>query len=159
MMQIKDYCITLLLLLFCAVNAYPQEKRTEITADFQVNSISADFRVNSISVDFRVNSIVVDSTYSDNASRIQELLEFMRDIRRDSTASIVKVAFYGAASPEGSYQLNRKLANGRLGALEKLIRSEVNIPQSVITRNDSYIPWDWLKTQIEDSEVQSEMRL
>ena len=99
----------------------------------------------------RVNSTVIDSAYSDNAARMQEILEFLRTIRQDSTINIIEVSFCGAASPEGSYQLNRKLAQGRLSALEKFIRSEVDIPDSLITHNDSYIPWDYLKSQIEDS--------
>ena len=120
-MRIKKYCITLILLLFGVGVAHSQERHTEIC------------------VDFRVNSTVIDSAYSDNAVRMQEIIDFLRTIRQDST------------SPEGSYQLNRKLARGRLEALEKLVRKEVDIPDSLITRNDSYIPWDYLKSQIEDS--------
>ena len=134
-MRIKKYCITLILLLFGVGIAHSQESRTEIC------------------VDFRVNSIVIDSAYSDNAARMQEIIEFLRNIRQDSTINIVEISFCGAASPEGSYQLNRKLARGRLEALEKLVRKEVDIPDSLITRNDSYIPWDYLKSQIEDSEL------
>lgn len=132
-MRIKKYCITLILLLFGVGTAHSQERHTEIC------------------IDFRVNSTVIDSAYSDNAARMQEMLEFLRTIRQDSTINIIEVSFCGAASPEGSYQLNRKLAQGRLSALEKFIRSEVDIPDSLITYNDSYIPWDYLKSQIEDS--------
>ena len=132
-MRIKKYCITLILLLFGVGIAHSQERHTEIC------------------IDFRVNSTVIDSAYSDNAARMQEMLEFLRTIRQDSTINIIEVSFCGAASPEGSYQLNRKLAQGRLSALEKFIRSEVDIPDSLITYNDSYIPWDYLKSQIEDS--------
>ena len=134
-MHIKKYCITLILLLFGVGVAHSQESRTEIC------------------VDFRVNSTVIDSAYSDNAARMQEIIEFLRNIRQDSTINIVEISFCGAASPEGSGQLNRKLARGRLSALEKFIRKEVDIPDSLITRNDSYIPWDYLKSQIEDSEL------
>lgn len=132
-MRIKKYCITLILLLFGVGVAHSQERHTEIC------------------IDFRVNSTVIDSAYSDNAARMQEMVEFLRTIRQDSTINIIEVSFCGAASPEGSYQLNRKLAQGRLTALEKFIRSEVDIPDSLITHNDSYIPWDYLKSQIEDS--------
>ena len=132
-MCIKKYCITLILLLFGVGIAHSQESRTEIC------------------VDFRVNSTVIDSAYSDNAARMQEIIEFLRNIRQDSTINIVEISFCGAASPEGSDQLNRKLARGRLTALERLVRKEVDIPDSLITRNDSYIPWDYLKSQIEDS--------
>lgn len=131
-MRIKKYCITLILLLF-GVGVAHSQRHTEIC------------------VDFRVNSTVIDSAYSDNAVRMQEIIDFLRTIRQDSTINIVEVSFCGAASPEGSDQLNRKLARGRLTALEKLVRKEVDIPDSLITRNDSYIPWDYLKSQIEDS--------
>ena len=132
-MRIKKYCITLILLLFSVGIAHSQENRTEIC------------------VDFRVNSTVIDSAYSDNAVRMQEIIDFLRAIRQDSTINIVEVSFCGAASPDGSDQQNRKLARGRLTALERLVRKEVYIPDSLITRNDSYIPWDYLKSQIEDS--------
>ena len=134
-MRIKKYCITLILLLFGAGVAHSQERHTEIC------------------IDFRVNSTVIDSAYSGNAVRMQEMVEFLRTIRQDSTINIIEVSFCGAASPEGSYQLNRKLAQGRLMALEKVIRKEVDIPDSIVTRNDSYIPWDYLKAQIQDSEL------
>lgn len=134
-MYIKKYCITLILLLFGLCATYSQERRTEIC------------------VDFRVNSTVIDSAYSDNAVRMQEIIEFLRNIRQDSTINIVEVSFCGAASPEGNDQLNRKLARGRLTALENLVRQQVDIPDSIITHNDNYIPWEFLKSQIEDSEL------
>ena len=134
-MGIKKYYITLIIWLFSVGITYSQESLKEIC------------------VDFRVNSTVIDSGYSDNAIRMQEMLEFLRSIQQDSTIQIVEVSFCGAASPEGSYQLNRRLAQGRLGALETFVRKEINIPDSLITRNDSYIPWDYLKSQIQDSEL------
>lgn len=106
-----------------------------------------------VCVDFRVNKTNLDSSFSGNAMRVQEIISFLQEIRQDSTVRIVEVSFCGAASPEGSYQLNRQLAQGRLSSLEKLVRQEVEIPDSVITRNDSYIPWDILKSLVKDSEL------
>ena len=80
-MYIKKYCITLIFLLFGLCATYSQERRTEIC------------------VDFRVNSTVIDSTYSDNAVRMQEIIEFLRNIRQDSTINIVEV---GTRSPYSS---------------------------------------------------------
>lgn len=124
------------LLLFCTGVAHSQERRTEI------------------SVDFRVNSITIDSAYSDNAARMREIVTFLQNVRQDSTTNIVGVSFCGAASPDGSSQLNSKLARGRLSALERLVRQQVDIPDSLITRDDSYIPWDYLRSQIENSDLQ-----
>ena len=124
-----------LVFLLCTLGVYGQEKRIEVC------------------VDFRVNKTNLDSSFSDNAIRVQEIISFLQEIRQDSTVRIVEVSFCGAASPEGSYQLNRQLAQGRLSSLEKLVRQEVEIPDSVITRNDSYIPWDILKSLVKDSEL------
>lgn len=133
-MNIKNCCISLVFLL-CTLGVYGQEKRMEVC------------------VDFRVNKTNLDSSFSGNAMRVQEIISFLQEMRQDSTVRIVEVSFCGAASPEGSYQLNRQLAQGRLSSLEKLVRQEVEIPDSVITRNDSYIPWDILKSLVKDSEL------
>lgn len=126
----------LILLLFCTSLAHSQEYRTEVCFEF------------------RVNSTTIDSAYSDNAARMREIITFLQNVRQDSTIHIVEVSFRGTASPEGSYQLNRKLAHGRLSALERQVRQEVDIPDSLITRDDNYIPWDYLKSQIERSDLQ-----
>ena len=133
----KRYWITLTLLLFCAGMAYSQESgRAEIC------------------IHFRVNSTTIDSAYLDNAARMREIITTLRNIRQDSTINIVEVSFCGAASPEGSRQLNRKLARGRLSSLERFVRQQIDIPDSLVTRDDKYIPWDYLKSQIENSELQ-----
>lgn len=129
--------LILILLLWCTGMAHAQEYRTEIR------------------IDFRVNSTTIDSVYMGNAARLREIATTLRDIRQDSTINIVEVSLCGAASPEGSYQLNRKLAQGRLSSLERLVRQQVDIPDSIITRNDSYIPWDYLKSQVEESDLRN----
>ncbi len=115
--------------------AYSQENRTEVF------------------VDFRVNRTQIELEYKDNASRISKLINFLQHVQADSTVDIVDVTFCGAASPEGSYEWNRKLAKGRMESLEKLIRSKVEIPDSLISYDDSYIPWDHLAQQIARSNL------
>ncbi len=125
----------LILLLFWGTNVYSQENRSEVF------------------VDFRVNSMQIESGYKDNASRISELVTFLQHLQEDSTLSIVNVSFCGAASPEGSYEWNKHLAAGRLKALEQAVRSQVEIPDSIITYDDSYIPWESLASQVSESEM------
>lgn len=110
-MQKPGFSVSILiLLLFCTSLAHSQERRTEVCFEF------------------RVNSMTIDSTYSDNAARMREIITFLQNVRQDSTTHIAEVSFRGAASPEGSYQLNRKLARGRLSVLERLVRQEIDIP-------------------------------
>lgn len=134
-MNIKVICIALIFLLLGTSYTHSQERNTEI------------------SVDFRVNSTQIDSGYRDNAERISELISFLRQVQTDKTTSIVNISFCGAASPEGSYELNKMLARKRMESLEKLIRSKVEIPDSVITYNDSYIPWEYLSSLVNASDI------
>lgn len=105
-------------------------------------------------IDFRVNSTAIDTTYLDNATSLPKLMDFLRDVRHDRSVNIVEISLSGYASPEGSIQTNRELAQGRLATLERLIHENISIPDSIITRNESYIPWDYLKSQVEKSEIQ-----
>lgn len=135
-MRINRFCILLILLLLSGNRVYSQENRTEIR------------------VDFRVNNASIDPDYSNNAVRLSEIASFLHKIEQDSTLTIVEISFCGSASPEGSYQLNHKLARARLSALEEIVRREVDIPDSIITRDDTYISWDFLRDQIVKSDIE-----
>ena len=134
-MRIYKVCILLILLLFASGTAYSQENRTEIR------------------VDFRVNRASIDRAYGKNTERLSEISAFLQRIEQDSTLTIVEVSFCGSASPEGSYQLNHKLARARLETLEDIVRREVELPDSIITRDDSYISWEYLKEQVLESDI------
>lgn len=134
-MALRKCCIALILLVFSVSILHSRENRTEMY------------------VNFRVNSVVIDTSYLDNASRAKEIVSFLRSIRQNPSVELLEVAFCGAASPEGSDELNSDLARERLSALEKLVRSQIDIPERLITRNDRYIPWNYLKAEVEKSDL------
>lgn len=103
--------------------------------------------------EFRVNITAVDSIYGNNAARMQELTSFLQKVKEDETIDITKVSFCGAASPEGSSALNRRLARERLSSVEEIVRKQIDIPESIISRDDSYIPWDDLKSMVQNSDI------
>ena len=126
----------LLLLLLCAWSVVSaKEHRTEIR------------------LDFRLNSSIVEPSYSDNALQLQKIVDFIRQFENNPTLTLRSVSFCGSVSPEGTFDINSKLARARLNALETKIRAEVDIPESKITRNDSYISWEFLRRHIENSEL------
>lgn len=107
-----------------------------------------------ICIDFRVNSIVIDTLYMDNAERLKEILFHIDQLCRDTTRNVTQVTFSGVASPEGNYQINRNLATKRLLALEKYIRSRIEIPEKLIIRhNDTYISWDYLIAEVQRTDI------
>ena len=125
----------MILLLFAGGTAFSQENRTNIR------------------VDFRVNSSSIDCSYSKNTESLSELSSFLKKIEQDSTLTVVEVSFCGAASPEGSYQVNHKLARARLETLAEIVRSEAELPDSIITRDDDYIQWEYLKERVIESDI------
>ncbi len=119
------------------ISIYAQEKRTEIC------------------IDFRVNSRTIDSTYMDNKTRLTEILSSIQQLHQDTTMRVLQVTFCGVASPEGSYQINRRLASQRLEALEQYIRTQIQLPEDIIIRhNETYIPWNYLIAEIGTSDME-----
>ena len=137
----RKIIIPLFVLLLCSLRGFCQESRTEFC------------------VGFRVSRTVIESGFGENAERLSELLSFLEQIKSDSTVRITGVAFCGTASPEGGSQLNKRLAQGRLKALEKTVRGEILIPDSIVTRNDEYIQWDYLATMVEESDMENKEAL
>lgn len=133
-MRLKNIWGILLVFLMLRLCAHAGESRTEFI------------------VDFRVNVVCIDPGFSDNASRISDIVSHLRELENDSAVEIVSVAFCGAASPEGSAEWNRYLASARRAELERLIRNEVALPDSIVSRDDSYIPWGYLRGRVAASD-------
>lgn len=114
------------------------------------SDVHAQIRQTEIDVDFRVNRSVIEPTFGENETHLEEIIGFINIINSDPTLSIIELTFCGTASPEGSSQLNQRLARNRLKALEKYVRSRVDIPDSLIAYEDSYIPWDRFRKLVEE---------
>ena len=133
-MRLTNIWRILLSLLMSNMSVHAMENRTEFK------------------IDFRVNVVRIEQDFSDNASKIEEIVSYIRNLCADSTLTITSVTFSGTASPEGPYEWNRYLAGARLASLERFIRDKVDIPDSIISHDHSYIPWDYLREQLVNSD-------
>lgn len=135
-MCIKKYIITIILVLNGFTSLFAQQERTEIC------------------IDFRVNSRTIDPTYMDNAVRLDEIMQYINHLRQDTTLTVTQLTLTGVASPEGNAQLNKRLANERMYALEEYLRSHTTLPDSLIIRHtDTYIPWHYLTSKVKESDL------
>lgn len=100
-------------------------------------------------VHFRVNSTVIDSAYMGNSKCLKSIAKYIKKVTSTPNVSIAHITFGGAASPEGSYELNRRLAKERADAVRRFVCSLYPFPDSIITVNDHYIQWDSLKRMVE----------
>ena len=102
---------------------------------------------------FVVAKADINKDYMGNREVLDRIVEWAENIQKDSTVNIVSVEFCGAVSPEGSVPFNHWLSVARMTALEKYVRSRVDIPEELITRSDHYIAWDELKEMVMDSDL------
>lgn len=130
----RYFYLTLLLSLLGFV-AHAQESTTEIR------------------IDYRLGSQTLEPEYADNAARLERIVSYLQEIKQDTTLNIVSISFCGAASPEGSYELNKRLAQGRLAALEAFVRSHVEVPEALVQRKEDYIPWNELAQLVQASDM------
>lgn len=116
-------------------------------------SASAEQQTTEFQVTYNLNSAHIEPSVGDNAAQIVGAINFLHDILADPDVEIVSVAFCGTASPEGPFEINRELASKRLRELERLVRDQVEIPDAVVSYDDSYIPWEWLRQQVAASDM------
>lgn len=131
----KKYCLCLMFLLPCFGLLSAQEKRTEIN------------------VDFRVGSCVLEPTLGDNAAQLSKIIELLKNVEKSNTLELSEITFCGSASPEGSFKINRKLAEARLSTLENYVREYVSLPESLVNRCDAFIAWERLAVLVEQSDM------
>lgn len=135
-MCIRKYCITLIILLFGVNIAQSQEKRTEIK------------------VHFRVGDSILDSEFAENRQYVNRMISFLDSLQNDTTVQIKSVTFRGSASPEGSSALNKRLASLRLASLEGLVRSRIDLPDSIVHYERDYIAWESLVNMLDASDLE-----
>lgn len=116
-----------------------------------VASLHGEIARDEFRADFRVNTAVIDTTFADNAASVEKIIAFIESLNHSPGTHITDVSFRGSASPEGSYEINSRLSHERMTALESLIRNRVDIPDSIITHDESYIAWDYLRDRVENS--------
>lgn len=95
----------------------------------------------------------MDTAYGNNATRLSEAVSFLENVKNDRTRSLVEVSFCGAASPEGSMAINKRLANERRIALEEYVRGRVSLPDSIIFRCEESVAWGRLANLVEQSDM------
>ena len=104
---------------------------------------------------FRQSQSVIDKDFANNTEQLAKITHLLDSMRHDERIEIRSIEFCGAASPEGSSTINKRLSNARLKALENFVRSHADeeIPEELIIRNDHYIPWATLAEQVAESDA------
>ncbi len=92
-------------------------------------------------VSFVVNRTELKPDYMVNRREIAKILNSIDYVRNDSDAVITGVHIKGFASPEGPWNNNVRLAQGRTQTLSEYVRDQYHFQKGIVTH--SYEPEDW----------------
>lgn len=102
-------------------------------------------------VTFVVNRTELKPDYMINRQELGKIINSIEYVRKDKDATITHVHIKGFASPEGPYDNNVRLAQGRTETLRRYVRDLYHFADTIVT--SSYEPEDWegLRTYLTDS--------
>lgn len=92
-------------------------------------------------VTFVVNRTDLKENYMNNRKELDKIINSIEYVRKDTDATITHVHIKGFASPEGPYDNNVRLAQGRTETLRRYVRDRYHFADTTVT--SSYEPEDW----------------
>lgn len=134
-------------------------------ADFDVvRGISADQfvdsnRDNAITVYYRLGTNKLEPGFRNNGAALKELVATIKEIEESSDSRVVRVVVAGFASPEGSLELNNKLALGRAVAMRDYIRTNTTVDNNRINVHNGSADWRGLRDLVAASNMPEKARV
>lgn len=84
-----------------------------------------EFRNREMKIDFRVSEKSLDPSLGSNRATLEEIVAAVDTLLRRPDRRLSEIEIYGFASPEGAWQQNERLAEGRARALRDYVRGEL----------------------------------
>lgn len=111
-------------------------------------------------IDFPVNRTGIDPGYRNNRAELDKILSSIDRLRNDRYVQEIRsITFKGYASPEGPYEGNARLAEGRVRSLMAYVERLYDFPKEKL--HFEFEPEDWagLKAWVEASSLPNRERL
>ena len=106
-----------------------------------------------VCIGFRVGSSLLDPKFENNEANLNDVIQFLNEVRNDTTIELTQVTFCGSASPEGGNKLNRNLAKRRCANMEQYVRQRIMLPEDIIKRQEWSDAWQKLAIYVEKSDM------
>lgn len=105
-------------------------------------------------LDFPVNQTVIYPDYRRNESELAKIRATIDLVKNDPNTRITHIGIHGYASPEGSYQNNTRLAQGRAEALKEYVRKQYHFADSLFDVRSTPEDWEGLRRYVAGSDMQ-----
>ncbi len=112
-----------------------------------------------VSIDYHVGRSVIDPVYMRNPEELRKISDLLQDVRNNPDATITEMSIVGYASPEGTYELNERLARDRAAAMAKYIGDNLNVDRRIIKTSSVAEDWDGLVKLVENSDIAEKERI
>ncbi len=129
----------------------PYEEYKEF--DQQEFVFSPQERDEAITVHFRQGSFLVSEDYGDNRQALTDIMSTIRVLENSTDSEVAAVTIAGFSSPEGSAQVNERLAMRRAEALKTYILGRCGVRSGRIRTYNGEIDWDGLRRLVEASDM------
>lgn len=110
-------------------------------------------RDGSVTVYFRQGAGSVDYAYADNQESLVQIVSAIRFIEASTDSRIAKVVISGFASPEGSADINKKLAGSRADALREFIIEHTAVTEDKVKIYNGSVDWKVLRDMVLESDM------
>lgn len=116
------------------------------TEEFDIND-----REGSLTIYFRQNIRVIQRDYMGNNERLIELVSAVRELENSGDSRITNVMLVGFASPEGTKEINTRLAQQRAEAFKAFLIDNTSISSDIIHIYNGEVDWVGLRELVEAS--------
>lgn len=119
----------------------------------KAEAVKARAEKGSAFVDYVVNKTNILPDYRRNRQEIAKIVATIDLVKNDPNVSITEINIHGYASPEGSYENNTRLAEGRAASLKEYVRGLYTLPENIFTSNATPEDWAGLRKLVEGSQL------
>lgn len=118
-----------------------------------------DNREGSLVVYFKQGGSRIERGFGSNNRSLVELVTALREIEKSDDYQVVRVVVAGFASPEGSLQLNDRLAWDRAIAVKEFVLNNSNIPTRMVNLYNGSVDWRGLRNMVQESDMYAKHRI
>ena len=119
----------------------------------QVEEVKARAEEGKAYLDFPVNKMTIYPDYRKNPEELRKIIATIDLVKNDPNTHITEIDIVGYASPEGSYNSNARLAQGRSEALKKYVQELYKFDKNIIKVTSVPEDWQGLRNYVANSNL------
>ena len=119
----------------------------------KVEATKARAEEGSAFVDFMVNKTNILPDYRSNRKELAKITSTIDLVKNDPLVSITEINIHGYASPEGKFEANKRLAEGRALSLKNYVESLYTLPDRLLTSSATPEDWKGLRELVAKSDI------